>query len=436
MNTITYMNQLLTKNKVLFLALCIFSFSCKKEINSSTSSIVNETTEDKSTAAFGDAKTIYLNATTSDGGPVFRSVDVATLGTNWDFVPVYTNPTYQYLNNFENVPLFIDDTIVLGGPNMYEINKNTGTFWVEYGYIDYNGFLGGIRADASPAFDDARRKIIFSPLGNLISLPTGIFNAHPFWERSGPGVLAGPPVYKDNKIFVNNYSGYYSDGRRVAALDAKTGNVIWMYNADNQFVSSSVCVANNTVFTVDKKAVFYALNANTGALIWKQQHGTSIGGGSNIMTHITYNNDKIYVVTSDVLRCIDAATGDEIWSKGPADGMDFYADQVCVSKGKVFVTAIIGSKFRFCCFDQETGNLLWKNSEHQYTVMSPVETGGIVYMSYINSFIPPYDEGLVGLNVYTGHIVWSYPLTITPKSITVETNVGSIVYPVDSGEKN
>jgi outer membrane protein assembly factor BamB len=61
------------------------------------------------------------------------------------------------------------------------------------------------------------------------------------------------------------YFGSHDD--KVYALDAETGALIWWYTTESN-VWPSPAVAGGIVYTGDYASNVYALDAETGALIW------------------------------------------------------------------------------------------------------------------------------------------------------------------------
>ncbi len=90
------------------------------------------------------------------------------------------------------------------------------------------------------------------------------------WAFGFPGAQAayGQPSVAGNHLFVGS-----SDGT-VYALAADTGCLHWTFKAGAQVRTAiSIGMAGNTlaIYFGDQKAFAYAVNANTGALLWKTQ---------------------------------------------------------------------------------------------------------------------------------------------------------------------
>ncbi|MFQ6115951.1 MAG: PQQ-binding-like beta-propeller repeat protein, partial [bacterium] len=98
-----------------------------------------------------------------------------------------------------------------------------------------------------------------TPLWSFAALPSGV-----------NGVVRSSPAYADGSVFVGSFPGFLSDNRygAIFALNASTGALIWKYTTGT-ISYSSPAVADGKVFVMNfYNGTIYALNATTGALVW------------------------------------------------------------------------------------------------------------------------------------------------------------------------
>jgi polyvinyl alcohol dehydrogenase (cytochrome) len=168
----------------------------------------------------------------------------------------------------------------------------------------------------------------FQPNPNL--RPEGIPGLRLRWAFGVPGTTGskGQPSIVNGHVFVG------SESRAVYSLDARTGCIIWMFEA-SAGVRAAITVGKPTALTKtaaffgDARAFVYALDAATGAQIWK------VNVESFPAAHVTgspkLHADRLYVPISIVeeglainpryeccksrpgIVALDAATGREIW---------------------------------------------------------------------------------------------------------------------------
>ena len=78
-----------------------------------------------------------------------------------------------------------------------------------------------------------------------------------------------------------------SDDHDVYALNAGTGALLWKYSTGNAVVSSPA-VANEVVYVGSFDNKVYALNAATGALLWKYTTGYDVYSSPAVANGVVY----------------------------------------------------------------------------------------------------------------------------------------------------
>ena len=144
---------------------------------------------------------------------------------------------------------------------------------------------------------------------------------------------------------------------------------------------------------------------------WK----VTVGRGDGTSALVT---DRIYVYSkvgeNEVLQCIDAATGKQLWQSagypapavtGPASSHPGPRSSVAVAEGKAVAVGVGGD---IACFDAATGKLLWRNEEFKgqvpqfYTGMSPVISSGLCY-AHLGG---PKTGTFIAFDLATGSVKW------------------------------
>ena len=221
------------------------------------------------------------------------------------------------------------------------------------------------------------------------------------WAFGFPGAQAayGQPSVAGNRLFVGSSNG------TVYALGADTGCLHWMFKAGTQVRTAiSIGMSGNTlaIYFGDQKAVAYAVDATTGALLWKTQ--VDEHPAARITGAPTLADGRLYVPVSSSeeglaanpmypcctfrgsVSALDAATGDVIWKSytiaetpkpvrknkagtqlsGPSGAAIWSSPTVDLDGGMVFVTTgdsysdpVASTSDAFIAFDLKTGKLLW-----------------------------------------------------------------------------
>lgn len=187
--------------------------------------------------------------------------------------------------------------------------------------------------------------------------------------------------------------------RYLYALDAKTGKQIWSY-ATGATVSTPVVTGGVVYLTSDQT---YALNASTGALIWKTPISSS--------TAPAVVGNAMYV-SSDQVYALNASTGALLW-KAPIYSL---------ASPAVVGNAVYVSADQVYALNASTGALIWK-----YPVASintPAVALGTVYVG-------AKDAHIYALNAHTGAFLWNYAIQDYQASAPIVANgvVYAISYP-------
>jgi alcohol dehydrogenase (cytochrome c) len=172
----------------------------------------------------------------------------------------------------------------------------------------------------------------YSPLDQVT--PANVARLQPVWSFS-TGVINGheaPPIVNNGVMFVA------TPGNQVIAINAKTGALLWRYKRP---------LPEDIVLL----------------------HATSRGVG--------LYKDKVYFAAGEaVLVALDARTGAEVWTTKVAENKNGYYMSVAplVADGKVIVGASggeLGIRGFIAAFDPDSGKELWRT----FTVPAPGEPG-------------------------------------------------------------
>ena len=157
--------------------------------------------------------------------------------------------------------------------------------------------------------------------------PTEVPRLKVKWAFGFPGVSAAgsQATVVGSRVFVGSRNGI------VYSLDAKTGCLVWAFEADAGVRSSPVVGAGGgvRVFFGDAHAQIYALDANSGALRWKVKADTH--GDAMVTGAVAFHNGRVYAGVSSFeeasavipsyecctfrgsVVALDAATGRQVW---------------------------------------------------------------------------------------------------------------------------
>jgi polyvinyl alcohol dehydrogenase (cytochrome) len=216
------------------------------------------------------------------------------------------------------------------------------------------------------------------------------FNLGPVADARGQPVIAG------NRVFLSTYAG------DVYALDAVSGCIHWAFKATAAIRSGVTLGEANgvpAIFFGDRSAVMYALNAESGELIWKLRpvehllatataspqvyKGVVYQGFSSLEESLAADPNAVCCSFRGSVAALDAATGRILWesftipepaktaangkSQGPSGAaiwstatIDEQSGALYVATGDNYSDPVTDTSDAILAFDLKNGRLLWK----------------------------------------------------------------------------
>jgi len=211
--------------------------------------------------------------------------------------------------------------------------------------------------------------------------------------------------------FDAQHSGFNSYENVLNSRNVQNLAVDWQYALPAKVYENPV-VANGVVYftTGYKDDTLYAVNATTGALLWKY---ADVQGA----TAPTVANGIVYIGGPNVYA-FNAATGELLWQyQGPAT-------EVTVVNG----VAYVGIDETVVAFDASTGHFLWGYSTNG-GVQSPAVVNGVLYFNSIQFTYPDtYMSTLYAVDATTHQALWQQSWTLAWALIPPPVAGGGVVY--------
>lgn len=206
------------------------------------------------------------------------------------------------------------------------------------------------------------------------------------WEYDAGSVVTSSPCVAYGKVFF----GTASD--RLVSLDVSNGQVAWEFNtgnATNSFLSSPMVIEQRVYAAAFHEKKVYALDALTGDLIWEYQASGQIEAGPRV------SDGRVFIGSWDgQFLCLDAATGEKVWSypvkSSIRGGAYLYGGRV-----------VFGSSDRkMTCLDAATGKKIWDFDSGGAILSSPAGDGKFLYFGS--------QSGLFCLSLDNGRKAWEF----------------------------
>ncbi len=251
------------------------------------------------------------------------------------------------------------------------------------------------------------------------------------WRKGfGEGVSRGryvtaPPVAADGKVFVMDAEG------RVAAVDARTGAQIWRTSTnpgdnkrDKLGFGGGVAYADGKVYAVSGHRQVLQIDAATGAVGWRAKTGEAIHGAPTVA------NGRVFAVALDnTLLTFDAATGAPGWTyQALAESARILAASSPAVSGDTVVAAFGSGEL--VALRAANGNDLWNEALSRASRTSALseirDIPGRPAIYQGDVFAVSHSGVFSATDLRTGQARWSLPVV----GVTGPLPAGDVVYVV------
>jgi outer membrane protein assembly factor BamB len=208
------------------------------------------------------------------------------------------------------------------------------------------------------------------------------------WKRIiGPSETS--PLVAEGRVFVGDWNG------NVWALNANTGAVLWRFHAGGQ-VKSGIAYSSGRLFFGCYDHHVYSLNAHTGRLVWRASAQQRLGSQATFYSTPAVAYGRVYIGGTDgKMYSFGAASGKLRWSQSTGG---YVYSSPAVWERKVYVGSY---DHYFYCLDAATGDVRWRFRSNGPISGSAVVINGVVYFS-------SFKGRTYALDARTGKLLWYF----------------------------
>ncbi len=202
------------------------------------------------------------------------------------------------------------------------------------------------------------------------------------WSYLTGGGIQSSPALGEGLVVVGSDDGY------LHALDAATGAGVWRVRTGGP-VTGSPAIVDDTVYAGGGDGQVYALGRTTGEIRWRHETGVSINGS------VAVAGSRVFVATSNGLSVLDARDGSVLWTA-------FFDGSITtpgVVDDLVYLTDTGGTAY---ALDVEDGDEAWR-----FTTGGGIYAGVAVAEDIV--VFESDDENLYGVNATDGFEEWRFP---------------------------
>ena len=262
----------------------------------------------------------------------------------------------------------------------------------------------------------------YSPLDQIDT--DNVASLVPVWTFS-TGVNSGheaPPIVNDGVMFVT------TPGNQVIAIDARTGDLLWLYEHEMpedvigfHYTNRGVALFGDKVYMATLDARIVALDAATGEVVWDESVADNARGYYMTLAPLTARGKVMVGVSGGELGirgfvvALDTETGEEVWRTHTVPAPDepgnesWWGDAWQTGGAAVWLTGH---------YDPELGLTYW-GTGNPGPWMGDVRPGDNLYSNSVVALNVDTGE-LVGHHQYHWNGSWDWDEVSTPLLIDVE----------------
>ena len=201
--------------------------------------------------------------------------------------------------------------------------------------------------------------------------------------------LSGSSSYPSSPAIVNSSVYFAANDGYVYALNATTGALIWRYSTGWSPLFS-LAVVNGVVY-IGANTKVLALKADTGVPLWQQTVGRNIKSSPAVVNGLLYIGAQAQGAGYNVVA-LNATTGAPVWTY-------LVSGEIASSPAVVNGLVYINSGGSLYALNAVTGALLWHYDQNIFLQSSPAVFHGVAYSG---------GDAVYALNAVTGSVIWTY----------------------------
>ena len=301
---------------------------------------------------------------------------------------------------------------VTGEKVSFVMKQNSDWNWSANVKIDETWLNKKLLMTIEAEYKNGQTSQIVKPIGSVSSV-VSLNMLKEIWVKNTKGnVWMAPPLEAKGKVFVATIDDFGMKQSGVTAYSAEDGLELWSFKTEGS-VKNSICYFDGKVLVTDHFGIAYAINENSGELLWKKALGQISLGAFN--TGSVVHNGIYYTGFGNYLQAIDAKTGKVLWVNDDWRGGEGATSTMIVADDVL----IAASNWRaLYAHNIKTGKLLWKKKDDGYSSRSSSATW------YNDTLYVASKDGIGLMDVHTGkmykYFKTDYSLLVSTKPLIID----------------
>ncbi len=233
-------------------------------------------------------------------------------------------------------------------------------------------------------------------------------------------------IQEPDLIISNDFTIFYDNNGSIFKFN-KNSKLQWktkIYDKKerNKIFNISLAVSNKILFMADNLGKYYAVNIDTGKIIWEKQINTTFNSQLKII-----DNKILLIDTNNSLWCFSVKDGSKLWNFKTQTVLikTFKKLSLIIHKDSLIFVNSIGDVFKI---DLETGSLIWQISTQNTLVRNEIDFLKISdLVLYKNSiFLSNNNNNFYSLDANSGIINWMQNVNSALRPIIIDDLIFTI----------
>jgi outer membrane protein assembly factor BamB len=216
----------------------------------------------------------------------------------------------------------------------------------------------------------------------LIKSKDGVFSVKPIWYFECEDEIRNSALYHNDTVYIGSYD------RNLYAIDANTGKMIWKAPTDGG-VATKPAILDHTVFFGSEDQNLYALSTDNGSTQWTYYTDAPIHSSPRI------HNKVVYIGSDDgFMHAVSASSGHALWKTEVAGPV---RSSVLIDNDRLYFGCEEGD---FYCMDM-SGDIKWRNKTKRAITSSAAIFQEEVLFCSLEGFLHAHDKN-------SGWMIWRF----------------------------
>ena len=211
--------------------------------------------------------------------------------------------------------------------------------------------------------------------GSRFSQPV-LYSERLAWSISLGGMTTiYPPLLAQGTLYIATHDHIMGAGNQICAVDPDLGHILWQVPLPNN-VASSMAYEDGRIFACDVCGRLYAIDANSGNLLWERQMFSMIP--NTFQQGVVVNRGIVYICAGNTAIALRSSDGETLWNSPLSPGTTNPSASTVIYDDILLSGTHWSNRY---ALSRENGQELWRQNSNGLNncEAAPTPYGGLLY---------------------------------------------------------